>query len=1264
MKILGLDLGIGSIGWALIEADQDSNPIRILGIGSRIISLTPDESKTFETGKGESICAARTMKRTARKGYNRYQQRRALLKSILASTGMMPSGKTMLSLSPLELWKLRSDAADSNSCISLEELGRVLLHINQKRGYRHSRSEVSSKEKKLTDYVAGIEDRYAVINERNQTIGQYFYAKLRESCSITENGKELVNFRIKEEVLPRKAYLEEFNKIMEVQKKRFPNLLTDGTIESLRHAIFFQRTLKSCKHLVSLCEFETRDFQAPDGRKIKIGPKVSPRTSPLAQLCRIYEVINNIVLRNSANKRRKSTSTVPSLFDDEETAPKDARLLQYEIRPNQEERQRIFEYLQNNPTLTFTKLLALLGLKKSDGFTLTRGSESLFKGNETLIALREALEGLPDREELLTFQPEIIYESKIDKETGEIMGEYEVISDDYINQPLYRLWHLLYSISDKEELTKALEKQYGITDQSMIDRLYSIDFRQPGYSNRSSKFMRKILPQLMKGRMYSDACAVVGVNHSNSLTSDENAKRDLKTHLDSLMKGSLRQPVVEKILNQMINIVNSLLDEYGEIDEVRVELARQLRQSAAQRAETTTAISKREKENKSIIGKLEEYRIKPSRNRIQKFRMWEETGHTCMYCGATIGATEFLTGEGADIEHIIPRSLYFDDSFANRTCACRKCNVAKGANTAFDYMKSKSEKDLATYLARVDELFKNKKIGKRKHDYLLMSKEEIPTDFLNRDLGLTQYISKKAREILSEVIRDIHASSGSVTDFFRHAWGYDTILHHLNLVRYRKGGMTETTTYEHEGQLHEREQIIDWTKRLDHRHHAIDALTIALTRQGYIQRLNTLSANENDILGQEILSSGNDLKRERRLVQWAETRPHFSMEDVTKAVSEIAVSHKSGKKLTTPAKRKIRKGGKNKVVQQGLIVPRGSLHKETIYGKILMPDGEKKLKDCFKAPDLIMNHEVRQLVNARLEEFGGDLQGAIASLKKRPLILKKDREQITIKSAKCYKPVFVVRRKIGDIGPKDIDSIIDGGIRTLVAERYAETGPDQKKFQASLSEQPLRFNEYQAPIRTVRCATGLNESSMIVPRRDESGKALGYAAAGSNDHVAIYEDENGKIQTMVVTFWTAVKRKKAGLEIIIRNPADAWDQMIDLDDENLKEDLAQTLPQPQWKFLRSLRMNETYLIGLTVEEISDAKASDNKALLLSHLYRVTGVSDNYYEFRLHTDTTSIKEKSYLSAGLYERIQSYKALLANNLKRVQVDNLGRINIRYD
>ena len=570
MKVLGLDLGVGSVGWCLIEVDGKYNPIEILGMGSRILSLTPDESSNFDRGNGESVCAQRTFRRTARKMLCRYKMRRRLLRSRLAFLGMLDSADSFNSLSPLELWKLRSDAATPGVRLSLPGIGRVLLHLNQKRGYKHAKTDVA--DAKQTEFVQGVNRNYADIRAEGKTYGQHFYERLAATAATTDKGAKVATFRIRESVFPRQAYEDEFDTIMRVQREFYPEILTDEVIAGLRNAIFFQRPLKSCKHLVSVCEFEGKNYRTADGREVFGGPKVAPRTSPLAQVCRLYEVINNIRL---VNVRNKDAATIPDGIVSSE-----ARKSQYQFVFTAEERDRIYEFLNTHEKMTVTDLLKLIGLKRGDGF---RPDQSLGKGipgNKTYTALFNALEGVGRRDELLRFNLGFI-DGNADPATGDVR---RVVSPDFINEPLYRLWHTAYSIADRDELAAALAKNFGITDPAVVDRIFAIDFTGAGFSNRSARFMRRIIPYLAEGMVYSDAAAAAGVNHSASITIEENAARTLADHIEILGKGSLRQPVIEKILNQMIHVVNGLLERFGPIDEVRVELARSLKQSAKERS--------------------------------------------------------------------------------------------------------------------------------------------------------------------------------------------------------------------------------------------------------------------------------------------------------------------------------------------------------------------------------------------------------------------------------------------------------------------------------------------------------------------------------------------------------------------------------------------------------------------------------------------------------------------------------------------------------
>lgn len=1248
MKVLGLDLGPTSIGWALIEIDNEYNPLDILGLGSRVIPYSNDNTASdFSKGKGESACAERTRCRQMRRNIDRFQLHREQLIDLLKDIGMIDSDFHIVPANPLEVWKTRADAATPGVRLPLDALARVLLHINHRRGYKHAKSDLG--DSKQTDYVAKINDRYAEIKASGKTVGQFFYDRLRESEIISPDGKRSYNFRIKEQVCPRAAYEEEVERILRAQSEFYPEILTDENRKAIHQVIFYQRPLKSCKNLVSFCEFEKHEFFNRAGKTVESGPKVAPRTSPLEQVCRIYEAINNISLKNS--RRSRKVDLTPSLFDDTPSSPRELRKLQPEYIFSDEERQRIFDYLNTHEKMSEKELLKLLGLTAEDGFKSDKALGKGIQGNVTRCQIEKALGDFPGKEALLAFNlTEEIPASdvKADKETGEIIPR---ISEDCYNQPLYMLWHTLYSIDDKEELFKVLSEKFGIDDLEILNNLYALDFVKAGYAKKSSKFIRKLIPLLRKGFQYSAACAALDVNHSNSLTKEESDSRPLQERLSPILKGELRQPVVEKILNQTINVVNAIIDEYGEIGEVRIELARELKRDKEGREKMAQNMSKLERENKQLAEEIAGLNILPTRRRIQKLKMLKETGNRCMYCNSPITPYRFIEGHGYDIEHIIPRSRLFDDSFNNKVCACRDCNAAKGNMTAYDFMKGHTEQEFNSYLDRVDELYKANKISRTKRDRLLTPGSEIPEDFIERDLRETQYITKKAMEIMRSVIRDVHASSGMVTDFFKHAWGYDTILHDINLPRYEAADLTENVEYESHGQTHMAHRIKNWSKRKDHRHHALDALVVALTRQGYIQRLNTLNGKGQKDQSEEWLG----------LDKWASQRPHILRSRVIDALESVAVSFKSGKKLTTPGKRYIRKNGKRVCVQSGITVPRAPLHKETVYGRIRISDGEKKMKVALENLNMIVNSALRSQLEARLKRFDGDKTKTLRDLKKTPLKLNGK----IVETVECFREECVVKYPIETIVFKDVRYIVDNHIREIVEKRFAEVGNNDKEFQKSLAERPLYSDKNgNHRIRTIRLFSGLKMPTLAGVRKNEAGDVIGFAQKRNNHHVAFYRNPDGKIVESVVSFWDCVKRKSAGIPVIIKDTAKAWDTLLSLGDNIDAEELAATMPQPGSEFLMSLQRNEMVVLGMSDDEWNDAVADNDIRALNRHLYRVWKLSGSMYCFKYQTNTTAAIEEGDDALKQFYMIRSIPTMLALHPRKVKVSLLGKIILPFN
>ncbi|WP_294328133.1 type II CRISPR RNA-guided endonuclease Cas9 [uncultured Chryseobacterium sp.] len=1260
-NILGLDLGTNSIGWALIEVSENNIPVRIIAMGSRIIPLSTNDKEEFQRGLSITKNQSRTVSRTQRKGYDRKQLKKNDLKKILKKYNIFPS-EELLKLPMLDLWKLRSDSANSNEYISAEQLGRILYMLNQKRGYKSARSEANS-DKKDTDYVQAVKGRYAQLKDRNQTIGQYFYEGLSNAFSDKNNQQY---FRIKEEVYPREAYIEEFDTIINAQKDKH-DFLTDKVVHQLRNEIiYFQRKLKSQKGLVSICEFEGFEKTVFDKEKNKnkvvfVGPKVAPKTSPLFQLCRIWEVVNTITLKikNPEGSKYKWGEKIPDL----------------------KEKEILADYLFKNESLSFSKLLEILELKKEDVYVNKQILKGI-KGNETYAALHSVL----GNHELLNFDVSIITSNHtailVDKKTGEILEDRAGLELDASleREPLYQLWHTIYSLKDLDECKNALIKRFGF-DEDIAEKLSGIDFNKQAFGNKSNKSMRKILPFLMEGYDYSQSCSLAGYHHSNSLTKEEKEQQITLDRLELLPKNSLRQPIVEKILNQMINVVNAILEQYGKPSEIRVELARELKQSKDERNETDLQNSKNKKLNEEIGKRLAELGLPVTKRYIQKYKFIfpslsknlkdAHVNNQCIYCGETFNLTEALSGDAYDVDHIVPKALLFDDSQTNKVLVHRKCNSTKTNQTAYDYIATKGDEQVRVYSERVDDWFKRGIISYSKMQRLKVSHKEYlerkklgketETDkklwenFIDRQLRDTQYISRKSRDILQKICNHVTTTEGGVTAKLRNLWGWDDVLMNLQMPKYKELGQTVTKewTSEHGKRKHQKEEIENWTKRDDHRHHAIDALVIACTRQSFIHRINTLNSSETkDLMVKEVEGAKIEFNEKTTLLEkYLKTQKPFRTQEVMQEADRVLISFKAGKKVATITKFKAT--GKNKAT--GVIVPRGALHEQSVYGKIKVIENDKPLKYLFENSDKIVNPGIKNLVETRLSENENNSKKALSTLKKNPIFLNEEKSEI-LEKASCYNNATVLKYKLQNLKASQADDIVDERVKFLVKERLAQFGNKEKEA----FKDTLWFNEEkQIPIITVRLFARPDANNLQTIKKDKDGKDIGFVLTGNNHHIAIYEDKDNKLVQHSCTFWHAVERKKYNIPAVIGNSSDVWSQLLD---KELPGSFLNKLPADKLNLKFSMQQNEMFILGLSQDEFDEAIKNDDKSLLSKHLYLVWSISENNYWFRHHLETKNSDLKKTDGAKESKRlynIRSLGSLFSLHPIKVRLNHLGEI-----
>lgn len=1343
-KILGLDLGTTSIGWSFInEAENDNETSSIINTGVRIVPLTTDEEADFKKGNTISINADRTLKRGARRGLQRFKQRRdALLESFnkikfISSTFIYAeTGKE----TTFSSYRLRAKSA--TEAVTKEEFVKVLLMLNKKRGYKSSRKAKTAEEGEAIDGMAiatalfennltpgqwvynsllnggkHIPDFYrsdlqkelekivhfqkqfhtesinnqllediqgksrtqtsqhftrtlnieltenkgtreetklqhykwrndALVNELDLKVIAFIITEINNQINqssgylgaISDRSKELyfnketvgqfqykqlqnnTHSKLKNQVFYRQDYLDEFEKIWETQAKYHPELNDNLKSEVRDITIFYQRKLKSQKHLISHCEFEK-------------GHKAIPKSSPLFQEFRIWQNLNNIVIKNETTK--------------------EPHLLSEELK------KQIAEVLQFKDGMTDIQLMDFCELKK--------GSHSVnfkkIEGNRTNTVLYKAFEKLLEVEGYeMDFSKMSSFEIKeaivkifenLNINTNILDFDPTIQGNEFDKQPYYQLWHLLYSSEEDETLKKSLMSKFNFKENH-VPFLLNINL-QADYGSLSAKAIKKVLPHLMDGQIYDQACFLSGYNHSSSLTKEANDIRILKDTLELLKKNSLRNPVVEKILNQMINVINAIIADptMGKPDEIRVELARELKNNNEQRSEMTKAINKSTAEHEQIRKLLHtEFGIhRVTRNDIIRYKLWKESDGISLYTGKPIEPSKLFSKE-YDIEHIIPKSRLFDDSFSNKTICERQLNIDKSNKTAYSFLKDKlSPEDFDQFEKRVKSLFG--KISRTKQNKLLMADSDIPEGFIDRQLKETQYIAKKAKEILLEVSRNVTATIGSVTDKLREDWELVEVMKELNWDKYHKLGLTK----EEEGKNGERlYKILDWTKRNDHRHHAMDAITVAFTKPAYIQYLNNLNArninskNGNDILGIE----SKYLKRDKtNKLRFLAPMSNFR-EEAKKQLESILISYKAKNKVVTNNKNVTKKkGGSTEKIQ---LTPRGQLHEATIYGKLQQyATKEEKIGTSFTVEYInkVAKKQYREALLNRLAENSDDPKKAFTgknALVKNPIYLDATKTDVVPEKVKMVwlEGNYTIRK---DITPElKIDKVIDIRLKTILQNRLNEFNGDAKKAFVNLDENPIWQNKEKGIAIKRVTISGISNAQALHTKKDHLGNEIldenrnpipvNFVSPGNNHHVAIYRDEKGNLQEEIVTFYDAVIRKNLGLSIINKNH------------------------EKGWEFLFTMKKNEFFIIpneAISTDNI-DLFNPNNYNLISPYLFRAQSISSKYYIFNHHLETRNadgnlFKNYKNLSGITYHFFQTTNKL--KNLTKVRINHLGQI-----
>lgn len=1016
------------------------------------------------------------------------------------------------------------------------------------------------------------------LNSSSVTPGEFFWKKL-----MTES-----HFRVKQNLVYRDKYLDEFDRIMAEQKKHHPVFADNETFHKIlnifmpnnkqerrkwqktdlvtfirNYIIYYQRPLKWNRNTLDTCRYEKAISLNDKSRNIKCSRNVyvMPLSHPLFQDFRLWQDIANLGFRDQYGKPQLLTIAEKEILYKEISK---AGVLYFD-----EASKKVKEYYPKGE-MTHNDIYKILGRRKEDYPELNRAEEKALMANQTVFAIRKAI------------SKAVLSKIKNNPEQ-KFLPDYE-----NLNKQTERIWHLLYSVSDIEARYKSLINKLRFSE----DEAYAIKALtfQKGRCNLSAKAVRKLLPLMRCGSYYeeSNVCeaAIIKINDFlNGVYKEEDTDKVMKitnnrnsvidfqgllyweaafivygSHTkaddfemyqkpDDIKRfplNTLRNPVVEQVANEALMVIKDIWATYGKPDEIVVELAREMKMTADDRKKRTEALLKEEKERKRIVKILQEEFDKPnpSRNDILKYQLYQQQNMECIYSGNKIQKSDLFSG-AVQIDHILPRQRFFDDSQNNKVLTFRFENETKSKRIPYEFLGSPSRWE--EFVERVNRLRKEKRISRKKYEYLLS--EKIPEDFVNRQLQETRYMTVKISEKLRQVTPAVRSTIGMITDHLKQTWRVNEIFKEIQLPRFERLEMLypEIDWIKRIKDQDGRNvlQLYGWDKRIDHRHHALDAIIIACTTLGMINQLNQLNAIYGHL-------SENGIPAQRFPLPF-----HGFYSRLKEVMNGIIVSVKCTDKLITPTINYIKKidpvTGKyytSKQQRDGWAI-RGALHDEQPLGQLLRQEKMPitKLPDFLKKnPAALSVNENKQSVFAvkwqldairKFSEYHHhDLDQMKNALKIAPLIDDYGRpiEYVTVRK-KFY-------TKIRPVDPNltlpQVDKIIDSRIKKDIKHLLEMNGNDPKK--AFTQDNLIQMNAAKdIPVYKVKCRVDDVEIGNSNCRPTLSTKTpkdyVKFVETGENYAVVVNEEiKTGQRTFQVISFFDAVKLKIHGISLLNEKP--------------------------------------------------------------------------------------------------------------------------------
>ena len=1007
-RILGLDTGTNSLGWAVVDRDENNQYTPICR-GDLIFTEGVKQEKGIEF----SLAAERTSYRASRRHYFRRRLRKVEVLKVLVKHKLCPplSDEALNRWHtkkeyPLDedfiLWQRTSEADNKNPyhdrhiCLhrklNLKDsqtdrytLGRALYHLTQRRGFLSNRLDQNEETEETGKVKSAISELSKEMKEAEcEFLGDYFYLLYR-----TEGNRVRIRSRYTDR---EKHYLQEFKEICRVQE------LDEDLAKALEKTIFFQRPLKSQRQGVGKCTMEK-------------GHSRCAVSHPLYEEYRMLCYLNNIRIKTpfddrlrplNAEEREKITPLFyqKSNFDFKKIAKKLAGKTPFGWIRDEEDWPYQFNYrmTQEAPACpTTAQLIKVFGedwkAALAETYTMSAKQDGTLKTEDEICTdIWNVLYSFSSKEKLKEFG---LKKLQLDEAQAKAFSEIR-LTRDFASLSLKAIRKILFFLHTGEDYSKAIflaniptivgeEIWNDIERRSRL--LYKVDLALRPQEEDDAEEHRTIAERIKAAVAAEVPDAPIDLlYHPSMIEAYPDAKRNERFdcyQLGSPKTNAVRNPMAMRSLHMVRKVINHLLRKHiiDEKTEIHIEYARELNDANKRQAiaDWQRELSKRHTAYAQNIRQLYKaetgLEIEPTKADILKYQLWEEQQHVCLYTGKKIGIADFLGANPKfDIEHTIPRSRGGDSTQENLTLCESKFNrdtkrdklptelanneeiLARIEHWKKQCYALKLNRDKIRTHSGLEKSIRDSKIRRRhlvgleygylKGKYDRFTMKEVPEGFSRRQGAGIGLISKYAGLFLKSLFKDPKNPNRS----------------NVYVV---KGAITAEFR-----KLWGLQQADEAKSRENHTHHCIDAYTIACIGPCEYAALAAYYRSDEEF----------KYGRRREKPQFEKPWPTFT-EDLLKLQEELLIVHQTTDKLGKRDRRKV-KTPRGKFLTGGDSA-RGRLHQETYYGAINY-DGNikyvvRKPLDSLTEKDLdkIVDETVKGIVKGAVEAKGS-LKEALA----------------------------------------------------------------------------------------------------------------------------------------------------------------------------------------------------------------------------------------------------------------------------------------------